>query len=523
MSTLDREASSGSRLIIANRYEIDLDNPLGVGGMAMVYRGEDLRSRRKVAIKTLSPEYQRNPDSRRKFRQEARMMAFVSHPNLVTIYDLHDESNGSWMVMEHVAGRNLKEILEEEGPLDPETVMGILDQVGKALGHMHARKLVHLDVKPQNLIQMPDGTIKLIDFGLAQMTGTSQEMVGGTAFGTVAYLAPEQASGETVDAATDVYSLGCVIYELLTGRPPFVADGADQKRQLIDAHLNDLPQAPSTLRPELELPGWIDDVLGWALAKQRRERFHDVDTFVRMFEAGLDGEAIPHLDHTTALESPAPSGPVQTGVFRRRSWQPVQSVPRVQVAPATAASAIPDARPVSPSVPRRIYRQGGKLARRSRRFLRTIWRLTAVLAIGNLLLALVLMAQSGPSALVERFLSIAPGTSTEVVVDGLNLREGPGADSAVIAVLANGQKVKVIGLSEEDAQGRWWPVEVNQDGQHMEGWVWEGGLQPNAWTGRLSWMQDIVDGVVGVRDRVTGFVDDVTGLIPGLRVLLAWS
>lgn len=144
--------------------------------------------------------------------------------------------------------------------------------------------------------------------------------------------------------------------------------------------------------------------------------------------------------------------------------------------------------------------------------------MTAVLAIGNLLLALVLMVQSGPSALVERFLSIAPGTTTEVVVDGLNLREGPGANSAVIAVLANGQEVRVTGLSEEDAQGRWWPVELDQDGLRLEGWVWEGGLQPNAWTGRLSWMQDIVDGVVGVRDRVTGFVDDITGFIPGLSI-----
>ena len=522
MTTRDREAVAGSRLIIANRYEIDLDNPLGTGGMATVYRGQDLRTRRPVAIKTLRPEYQRNPESRRKFRQEARMMAFVSHPNLVTIYDLHDESSGSWMVMEYVAGRNLKQILEDEGPLDPETVMGILDQTRKALGHMHARNLVHLDVKPQNLIQMPDGTIKLIDFGLAQMTGTNQEMVGGTAFGTVAYLAPEQASGEMVDAATDVYSLGCVIYELLTGRPPFVADGADQKRQLIDAHLNELPQSPSTVRPELELPGWIDDVLGWALAKRRSERFHDVDTFSRMFEAGLEGAAIPHLDHTSAIETPAPRAPAQTGVFRRRFRQVARWEGPGRVATAPAA-AIPDAQPVSPSVARRLYRRGGKLARRSRRVRRTLWRLTAVLAIGNLLLAIVLMVQSGPSALVERFLSLAPGTSTEVVVDGLNLRDAPGADAGVIAVLGNGQTVKVIGLSEDDDQGRWWPVEVEQDGQRLEGWVWEGGLQPNAWTGRLSWMQDVVDGVVGVKDRIGGFVDDVIGVIPGLAVGPRWA
>jgi len=518
MTTLDRETGSGSRLIIANRYEIDLDNPLGVGGMATVYRGQDLRTRRKVAVKTLRPEYQRNPDSRQKFRQEARLMAFVSHPNLATLYDFHDDTTGSWMVMEYVEGENLKNLLDEEGPLDPETVMGILDQTAKALGHMHARKIVHLDVKPQNLIQMPDGRIKLIDFGLAQRTGTSQEMVGGTAFGTVAYLAPEQASGETVDSATDVYSLGCVIYELLTGQPPFVAQGADQKRQLIDAHLNELPPAPSTVRPELELPAWVDDVLGWALAKRRQDRFHDVATFARMFEAGLEGEAIPQIDHTTALHASATEAPTRTGVLPRRFRRPRMAAGGQPVAPADA-TAIPDVQPLTPSMARRLYRQGGKLARRSRRARRTLWRLTAVLAIGNLLLALVLVVQSGPSALVERFLAVAPGTSTEVVVDGLNLRADPGADSAVIAVLGHGQQVKVIGLSEEDAQGRWWPVEVEQDGQRVEGWVWEGGLQPNAWTGRLSWVQDIVDGVIGVRDRIGGFVDDVTGLIPGLIVL----
>lgn len=519
MATTDRAADTGSRLIIANRYEIDLDNPLGVGGMATVYRGRDLRARRPVAVKTLRPEYQRNPDSRRKFRQEARMMAFVSHPNLVSIYDLHDDTSGSWMVMEYVEGQNLKDILTEEGPLDPETVMDVLSQAGKALAHMHEHKLVHLDVKPQNLIQMPDGRIKLIDFGLAQLMGTSQEMVGGTAFGTVAYLAPEQASGEMVDAATDIYSLGCVIYELLTGRPPFVADGQDQKRRLIDAHLNELPAAPSTVRPELELPGWIDDVLGWALAKRRSERFHDVTTFVRMFEAGLEGEAIPHLAATTTFEPAAMTASASTqhtGVLSRRI-RPARGRAPAAVVPEMGPAAISDVRPIRRSLARRIYRQGGKLARRSRRFRGTIWKMTAMLAIGNLLLAMVLMARSGPEALVERFLSVAPGTTTEVVVDGLNLRTAPGAESEVIAVIPSGETVRVTGLSEEDAQGRWWPVEVELGGTQLEGWVWEGGLQPSMWTGRLSWMQDLVDGVTGARDALTGFVGDLRDAIPGLR------
>lgn len=517
MKNSDREDNPGSRLIIANRYEIDLNNPIGVGGMAMVYLGHDLRTQRKVAVKTLRPEYQRDPESRQRFRREARMMAFVSHPNLVTIYDLHDEGSGSWMVMEYVEGRNLREVLEAEGPLDPETAMGVLSQAGQALSHMHSRRLVHLDVKPQNLIQTPDGTIKLIDFGLAQMAGTPQDMVGGTAFGTVAYLAPEQASGETVDAATDVYSLGCVVYELLTGRAPFVADGSDQKRQLIDAHLNTPPQAPSTVRPELRLPSWIDDVLGWALAKKKRDRFHDVETFVQMFDAGLDGETVRNpAMQTTSIDRQQTTSPDRTGVFRRHRTAPRRPVEHH--VPTSPADSISEIRPVRSGGVSRVYRQGGKLARRSRRYRRTLWRLTAAFAIANLLLGLILLVQDGPAALVERFLSIAPGTSTEVVVDGLNLRDAPRANSLVIAVLPEGQQVQVTGLSEEDQQGRWWPVEAMRDGQQLEGWVWGGGLQPNMWTGRLSWMQDIVDGVNDTQNRIQDGIDSVLDVIPEVMI-----
>lgn len=517
MRTIDRENNPGSRLIIASRYEIDLDNPIGVGGMAMVYLGHDMRTKRKVAVKTLRPEYQRDPESRKRFRQEARMMAFVSHPNLVTIYDLHDEGSGSWMVMEYVEGQNLRELLEEEGPFDPETVMSILSQAGSALSHMHSRRLVHLDIKPQNLIRTPDGTIKLIDFGLAQTAGSPQDMVGGTAFGTVAYLAPEQASGETVDAATDVYSLGCVVYELLTGRTPFVSDGPDQKRQLIDAHLNMQPQAPSTVRPELRLPSWIDDVLGWALAKKKRDRFHDVETFIKMFDAGLDGDTLRRPVHQTMpFDRLHTTEPERTGVFRRR--RSISGPLREDRVPVDQPDTISEIQPVRSGRLNRAYRRGGKFARRSRRYGRTLWRLTAIFAIANVMLALILLAQDGPAALVERFLSIAPGTTTQVVVDGLNMRSAPGADSPVVTVLPDGQEVQVSGLSVEDAQGRWWPVELEQDGQTIEGWVWEGGLQPNMWTGRLSWMQNIVDGVKDTRNRIQGGINTVLDFIPGLMV-----
>lgn len=518
MRSIDRDPRPGSRLIIANRYEIDVDNPLGRGGMAMVYVGHDLKTRRKVAVKTLRPEYQRDPESRQRFRREARMMALVSHPNLVTIYDLHDETSGSWMVMEYVEGQNLHDVLEDQGPLHPETVMVILSQVANALSHMHSRHLVHLDVKPQNLIRTPDGAIKLIDFGLAQIAGAPQEMIGGAAFGTVAYLAPEQASGGMVDAATDVYSLGCVMYELLTGRTPFMAEGPDQKRQLIHAHLNSRPQAPSTVRPELQLPSWIDDVLGWALAKNRNDRFHDVETFVQMFEAGLEGETIRHPAHQTlAFEPQAHREAERTRIFR---WGPSALNASHRSGPDRydVAVMIPEARPVQEGPAKRMYRKGGRLARRSRRFRRLLWRLAALLLIANLLLALILMARDGPAVLVERLLSFSPGTSTEVITEILNMREAPGTTSPVILVLRESQEVKIAGLSEQNEQGRWWPVEVEQGNETVQGWVWEGGLKPNAWTGRLSWMQDVVDGVNDTKNGIQDGVERVLGLLPGVMI-----
>lgn len=516
MSAANRDLGPGSRLTIVNRYEIDVDHPVGTGGMAIVYEGHDLKTRRRVAVKTLRPEYQRDPESRKRFRREARMMAFVSHPNLVTIYDLIDASNGSWMVMEYVDGQDLRSLLDEEGPLDPETVMEVLDAVGNGLSHMHENGLVHLDVKPQNIIRQPDGTLKLIDFGLAQQAGGPQDMIGGTAFGTVAYLAPEQASGETVTAATDVYALGCVAYELLTGRTPYVAEGPDQKRLLIEAHLHGTPEPPSTVNPDLDLPTWIDDVLALALARDRRERFQDVDTFVHMFELGLENDHVPVPPRRTESFAPSESPAQRTGVLRRRARPVARVVPKQD--PWERYDAIPEAQQISPSVARRLYRQGGKLVRRSGGVRRGLWRLTLLLLITNLMLGGVLLVKDGPEALVERFLSVAPGTTTEVAVEFLNLRTAPGAVSPLITVLGNGQEVRVTGLSESDEQGRWWPVAADVDGETYEGWVWEGGLQPNTWTGQLSWMQDVVDGANNAWDSVTSGVQRVIEFLPGLVI-----
>lgn len=504
--------SGGNRTIIGNRYSVDLDHPIGAGGMAMVYHGFDLQSRRPVALKTLRAEYQRDPASRQRFRREARAMAFLNHPNLVTIYDLYEERDGSWVVMEYVDGETLKRLVQRDGPLPPETIALILQQLANALAHIHERNLVHLDIKPQNIMITDTNEIKIIDFGLAQPPGATPEMGGGMAFGTVAYLAPEQARGDAVSEETDVYSLGCVVYELLTGEPPFEApEGPDQKRQLMHAHLEELPDAPSTVRPELELPSWVDDVVGWTLMKDPKDRISDVRTFARLFRAGLEGESVSEMDRTSVLgRDTDPSVATQP---RRLRFRP-RAAPRRE--PAEEHEDLPELYEDRSGTFQRMYRRGGRMARRSRRLRRLLWRLFFVLLIGTLLVGLVLWLQQGPEALVEDFLSVAPGTETTVTVDRLNVRSGPTTDAQLIGVVPQGSEVRVTGLSETSGEFRFWPIETDIDGTSVSGWVWEGGLQPNAWTGRLSWMQDIVERVQDVRTSASNTWDTLTGWIPGL-------
>ncbi len=486
----------------------------------MVYRGFDLQSRREVALKTLRAEYQRDPASRQRFRREARAMAFVNHPNLVTIFDLYEEEDGSWVVMELVDGVTLKDLVQRDGPLPPESVVLILQQLANALSHIHERNLVHLDVKPQNIMITDSGEIKIIDFGLAQPPGARIEDGGGLAFGTVAYLAPEQASGDAVGFETDVYSLGCVVYELLTGQLPFeIPDGPDQKRRLMHAHLEELPEAPSQVRPELELPAWIDDVVGWTLVKEPGERIRDVRTFARLFRAGLEGEAIAEVDRTSVIEDDEASDGARHRRFRF-GWR--RSQPRREDRhdePPDDYDQIPELLEDRAGVVERMYRQGGRVARRSRRLRRALWRLFLVMTIGTLLLGMVVALQQGPEALVARFLQVAPGTETTVIVDRLNLRAGPTIDAQPIGVIPQGTEVRVTGLSEVSGDYRFWPVETALDGVVVAGWVWDGGLQPNAWTGRLSWIQGIVEQVQDVRDAVTGGWDRVTGWIPGIAMV----
>ena len=206
--------------LAAGRYRVE--RMLGQGGMAAVYLAHDSELDRAVAIKVLAEHLANDEAFRQRFLREARMAAKLSHPNIVHVYDQGDEDGRPFIVMEYVDGPTLGEELKRTGPLPPARVVDLALQICGGLEHAHASGLVHRDVKPGNLLLREDGTVKIADFGIARAAQATKLTQIGSVLGTAAYLAPEQAAGETVTAAADIYSLGCVLFELLTGRTPYV-------------------------------------------------------------------------------------------------------------------------------------------------------------------------------------------------------------------------------------------------------------------------------------------------------------
>lgn len=450
------------RPLVAGHYEIDLARPIGAGGMAVVYRGKDTRTRRDVALKTLRPEYRRDPETRARFRKEARTMAFLAHPNVARVFDFYEDDEAPWVVLEHVPGQSLKQRLAQRGPFTPEETSLVLEQAARALDHLHSRELVHLDVKPQNLIRTPEGVVKLIDFGLAQQSGTTQEMVRGSAFGTAAYLAPEQAGGETVVPATDVYSLGCVVYEMLTGSPPFErASTGEVKNDLIRAHVEAKPAPPSAARPDLNLPAWVDDAVLWALAKQPSQRYQDCLTFSNVFRSALESAA--------GLED-APTATV---------WKPgITETHEVEPEPEQRGSRLGARAGAS------VYRLGGEAARRTAWLQRLLWRAFAAVAIGNLLLAGLLYFSNGEiPGIYASTLTLERGAQARVSTDQLRLRADPGQNGQVLALLPLGAKVKLLDGPSMVESEAWWRVQYNANGQAMTGYVSGSWLWPLRLTG----------------------------------------
>ncbi len=261
---------------LGDRYE--LGDVLGRGGMAEVHRGRDLRLGREVAIKMLKVDLARDPTFQARFRREAQSAASLNHPAIVAVYDtgedrIDDLPTGApipYIVMEFVNGETLREVLHSGRKLLPERAMEIVAETLQALDYSHRHGIVHRDIKPANVMLTRTGDVKVMDFGIARaVTDSSMTMTQTSAvIGTAQYLSPEQARGEQVDARSDLYSTGCMLFELLTGRPPFVGDSPVS---VAYQHVREEPPVPSTLNPEL--PPAVDAIVAKSLAKNREDRY----------------------------------------------------------------------------------------------------------------------------------------------------------------------------------------------------------------------------------------------------------
>jgi Protein kinase domain/Domain of unknown function (DUF4328) len=324
--------------------------PIGRGGMGVVYRAEEIALERLVALKVLAPALLGQDEFRQRFLREMRIAASIEHPNILPIYRAGEDQGLLYLAMRYVDARDLREVLRRGGPLEASRAVWIVDQVAQALDAAHQRGLVHRDVKPANILLTAPGTggrehVYLVDFGVARPTAVDSSITSGDVIvGTIAYAAPEQLSGGPVDARTDVYALGCVLHECLTGRPPFTADS---NQALILAHLQAPPPSVRSARPDL--PPAMDAVLAQALAKDPARRFRSC------------GELAAAASR--AIERRAPAVPPGRPVARNRP----------------GPTAAPRQRLGSPSLPANRFQPLLAPADRVRRLL---WLTTAVALVG---------------------------------------------------------------------------------------------------------------------------------------------
>ncbi|MFT4187463.1 MAG: Stk1 family PASTA domain-containing Ser/Thr kinase [Aeromicrobium sp.] len=287
-----------SAALLGGRYQ--LGQILGRGGMADVRIGQDLRLGRTVAVKQLRADLASDPTFQERFRREAQSAASLNHPSIVAVYDTGEAPNEMgvsipYIVMEYVEGQTLREVLRNDRKILPERALSITGDILNALDYSHRSGIVHRDIKPANVMLTPTGQVKVMDFGIARAIADASSAMTQTAavIGTAQYLSPEQARGETVDARSDIYSTGCVLYELLAGRPPFQGDSPVS---VAYQHVREQALPPSQFNPEVSQT--IDHIVAKSLAKRVEDRYQSAGDMRRDIERAIVGQPV---DAPTAL------------------------------------------------------------------------------------------------------------------------------------------------------------------------------------------------------------------------------
>jgi eukaryotic-like serine/threonine-protein kinase len=348
--------------VFDGRYRIV--RKLGTGGMADVYLAEDQELGRRVAIKILNDRHAADDQFVERFRREAKNAAGLSHPNIVSIYDRGTAEGTYYIAMEYLDGRSLKELIVSRGPAPVKVAVDYARQILAAVGFAHRHGIVHRDIKPHNVLVGPEGTLKVTDFGIAR-SGASQMTEVGSIIGTAQYLSPEQARGSPVDQTSDLYSVGVVLYEMLTGQVPFTGE---TPLEIAMKHLSEVPKPPSELRPDV--PHDLDLVVLRALAKDPAERYQTAEEMGADLERVLAG--LPVGEETASAATAVLSG---SGV--------IEAAPTSVIARPTRAT---PARPAPPGAtpPAGYYGYEGPPRRR-----RPVW---------PWVLAVLLLAAAGAAA-----------------------------------------------------------------------------------------------------------------------------
>jgi Protein kinase domain len=322
-----------------------IESRLGRGGMGILYLAVEPGLERRVALKLIAPEAAADDVFARRFAEESRIAASIEHPNVVPIYAAGEEGGVPWIAMRYVAGSDLGRRIAREGRLDPAQAAALIAQIGNGLDAIHQAGLVHRDVKPANVLLSGDPGSEhayITDFGVARNVATQSGLTQtGRFVGTLDYVAPEQISGEPIDARVDVYALGCLLFKLLTGEVPFPREGEAAR---LYAHLNDPPPAPSLYQPSISMA--LDDVVARAMSKEPGDRYPSAGDLGRAAQAALSGTAVSIPERTVA-----------TGAAATRERERPEPSPR-----AAETERLPDETEKPPPGRRRPLLVGGLLA-----------------------------------------------------------------------------------------------------------------------------------------------------------------